>query len=58
MDKTKRRGALEDFTTVEEWADDTREARQHLEEGLKILATIIADAIVRGKSIQGKTCIE
>jgi excisionase family DNA binding protein len=36
---------------IEKWPDDTSEARQHFEDGLKILARIIARAIIEEESV-------
>lgn len=55
MQKPERRRTLEKFTVVENWPDDAPEARQRFEDGLKILAGMIARVIMRENSIQGKT---
>ena len=49
---------MEEITFVEKWSDDTAETRQHLEEGLRILASMIVNAIMREKSTDGKTNAE
>ena len=46
---------MEGITFIEKWSDDNPEARQHLEEGLRILASMIVKAIMREKSVDGKT---
>jgi excisionase family DNA binding protein len=58
MDKPKKRRALEEFTIREEWADDTPEAQQHLERGLRILAKLIARRLIRENSAHSRTCNE
>jgi excisionase family DNA binding protein len=52
MDKPRRKRALGDFTLAEEGLDYTPEDRQHLEESLRILASLIASAVMRRRLAQ------
>lgn len=55
MQRPRRRSAVDELKFVEEFAEDTPENREHLHEGLRILARIIARAIIREHSIQQRT---
>jgi hypothetical protein len=55
MRKISAKGATGNMKIVEIFADDTHESRQALEDGLRILARIIAGAILADTSAHKQT---